>query len=192
VLLRLQDVTFAYDQACSPLFVGLTLHFAAGWTGIVGANGRGKTTLLKLACQELAPGTGQVQCQGAVVFCAQRTDQKPEPLDDFVVASDRLACRLRGRLCIEPDWPQRWSSLSHGERKRAQIAVALWQSPEILALDEPTNHIDAQARALLLRALAEFGGIGLLVSHDEPFLRRLTRTRWQVDKGQVTVVEGWA
>jgi ATPase subunit of ABC transporter with duplicated ATPase domains len=63
--------------------------------------------------------------------------------------------------------------LSHGERKRAQIAVALWREPAVLALDEPSNHIDADARALLVRALTEFAGVGLLVSHDRALLDEL-------------------
>ena len=63
---------------------------------------------------------------------------------------------LRGKLFIGDDWAERWATLSHGERKRAQIAVALWQQPEVLLIDEPTNHIDAGARALLCEALPPF------------------------------------
>jgi ATPase subunit of ABC transporter with duplicated ATPase domains len=63
--------------------------------------------------------------------------------------------------------------LSHGERKRAQIAVALWRRPLVLALDEPTNHIDLDARRLLARALRSFRGVGLLVSHDRELLDAL-------------------
>ena len=64
----------------------------------------------------------------------------------------------------------RWPTLSHGERKRAQIAVALWQQPDVLLLDEPTNHIDITAHELLIEALTSFRGIGLLVSHDRDLL----------------------
>jgi ATPase subunit of ABC transporter with duplicated ATPase domains len=80
---------------------------------------------------------------------------------------------LKSRLRVGDDWPERWATLSHGERKRAQIAVALWREPAVLALDEPSNHIDADARRLLVRALTEFGGIGLLVSHDRDLLDEL-------------------
>jgi ATPase subunit of ABC transporter with duplicated ATPase domains len=67
----------------------------------------------------------------------------------------------------------RWSSLSHGERKRAQIAIAIWKQPAVLAIDEPTNHIDSEARAMLLSALRAYPGIGLLVSHDRELLDSL-------------------
>jgi ATPase subunit of ABC transporter with duplicated ATPase domains len=77
------------------------------------------------------------------------------------------------RLGIEPDWPYRWETLSHGERKRLQLGIALWQQPEILALDEPTNHLDREARAMVGEALETYGGTGLLVSHDRALLDRL-------------------
>ncbi|MFH1570073.1 MAG: ATP-binding cassette domain-containing protein, partial [Gemmatimonadota bacterium] len=76
----------------------------------------------------------------------------------------------RGRLGLQADWEARWSTLSHGERKRAQIGVALWRQPEVLAVDEPTNHLDAAARAMLQEALRLYRGVGLLVSHDRQLL----------------------
>ena len=88
---------------------------------------------------------------------------------------DGAAWQLKGRLALEADWLERWESLSHGERKRAQIAVALWLEPPVLAVDEPTNHIDTQARALLEGALRDYRGVGLLVSHDRDLLDRLCR-----------------
>ena len=90
-------------------------------------------------------------------------------LDDL----DPDAFELRGRLGLDADFGTRWESLSHGERKRAQIGCALWQQPELLAIDEPTNHIDAAARELLLAALARFRGVGLIVSHDRELLDAL-------------------
>ena len=87
-------------------------------------------------------------------------------------ADARVLC---GRLGIGDDWLDRWGSLSGGEQKRAQIAAALWQSPDVLAVDEPTNHIDAAARGLLAAALRDFAGVGLLVSHDRALLDDLCR-----------------
>jgi ATPase subunit of ABC transporter with duplicated ATPase domains len=78
-------------------------------------------------------------------------------------AEDPRACLWRGRLQIDPDWRDRWATLSHGQRKRAQVAVALWQPVHVLALDEPTNHIDQPGRRLILEALEAFQGIGLIL-----------------------------
>jgi macrolide transport system ATP-binding/permease protein len=169
--LTFQSVEFAHPGMTAPLFSELTVQFPTGWTGIVGPNGAGKTTLLKVATGELAAQSGIVHRQGMALYVAQRTDEPPDGLEDFIWAPD--ATVLKARLRVGDDWPERWSTLSHGERKRAQIAVALWKEPAVLALDEPSNHIDAEARRLLVRALAEFGGVGLLVSHDRALLDRL-------------------
>lgn len=190
MLLMFHNVTFGHDQATEPLFRDISPHFTPGWTGIVGANGTGKTTLLKLACGRLHPGRGSVQAAGRVVYCAQRTDHAPRLLGEFLTADDREACRLRGVLQIGEDWASRWRTLSHGERKRAQIAVALWQEPQVLAVDEPTNHIDAPARDLLQRALAGFSGIGLLVSHDRDLLDSLCSACLFTEPPRVTLRPG--
>ena len=168
--LRFQKVSFTYSTMTRPLLVGLEAHFPLGWTGIVGANGVGKSTILKLAVGDLSPQSGTVHHLGSALYCAQRTDEPPDGLAEFIEASDRAAAVLRQRLSVGADWPGRWSSLSHGERKRAQIGVALWRQPDVLALDEPTNHIDAAARDLLIAALRGFRGVGLLVSHDRELL----------------------
>lgn len=170
-LLALQSVEFAHPGMTAPLFSDLTVQFPSGWTGIVGPNGAGKTTLLKVATGELATQAGTINRQGLALYVAQRTDDPPEFFEDFIWAPD--ASVLKARLRVSEDWPERWSTLSHGERKRAQIAVALWREPSVLALDEPSNHIDSDARRLLLQALTDFHGIGLLVSHDRALLDEL-------------------
>lgn len=169
--LALQAVEFAHPGMTAALFSDLTVQFPAGWTGIVGPNGAGKTTLLKVLTGEFVPQGGAVRSEGLALYVAQRTDEPPEQFEDFIWAPD--ATVLKARLRVGEDWPERWATLSHGERKRAQIAVALWREPAVLALDEPSNHIDADARRLLLRALEEFSGIGLLVSHDRALLDEL-------------------
>ncbi len=173
--LEFRDVSFFYPSAGAAVFEGLSVELPLGWTGVVGANGSGKTTLLRLACGELAPARGSVRSPEEVIYCQQRTDDPPGELSRFVAADDRRARKLRGQLGIAPDWAGRWHTLSHGERKRAQIAVALWRRPGALAVDEPSNHIDLQARRLLAAALKSFRGVGLLVSHDRALLDGLCR-----------------
>ena len=167
------NVTFAYETASAPLFTELTAHFQTGWTGIVGANGSGKTSLLRLATGELSPQQGTVREAGEAIYCPQRTDTAPPLFAEFIQASEGDARETRGRLKIADAWLNRWDTLSHGERKRAQIGAALWRQPHILAIDEPTNHLDAEARRLLIGALHAFSGVGLLVSHDRELLDAL-------------------
>lgn len=171
--LQFENVSFTYPSAVETLFAGLSLRCDRGWTGIVGANGAGKTTFLRLAIGELTPTVGAVRTGAHVVCCPQRTDDPPPELPDFFAADDKLAFVLRGQLGLDDAWPSRWSTLSHGERKRAQLACALWRQPDVLALDEPTNHVDAAGRALILQALRAFNGVGLLVSHDRELLDAL-------------------
>jgi ATPase subunit of ABC transporter with duplicated ATPase domains len=166
-------VSFTYDTASTPLLRDVSAHFPVGWTGIVGANGTGKTTLLRLATGELTPQQGVVQTMVNAVYCPQQTDTAPPLFAELIQASDGEAQEIKGRLDIADEWLHRWQTLSHGERKRAQIGVALWYQPQVLAIDEPTNHLDAQARQLLISALRLFPGVGLLVSHDRELIDSL-------------------
>ncbi|MCP4148556.1 MAG: ABC-F family ATP-binding cassette domain-containing protein [bacterium] len=174
--LKFQKVEFCYPTAPEPLFRDLTLHFTTGWTGVIGPNGTGKSTLLKLAAGLLVPDSGWVESSwksDCGLYCQQRTDVVPGPLEEMLRATGKTANILKGRLAIENDWPFRWESLSHGERKRAQVGVALWLAPPILAIDEPFNHLDADAREMLKLALENFDGIGLLVAHHREILDSL-------------------
>ncbi len=171
--LLFNQVFFSYESAEHPLFDCLDVTFPEGWTGIVGPNGSGKTTLLRLAAGMLQPGSGVVRAPGAVTVCDQRTDDVPAGLAALMDSPDGAAAQWRGRLGLDPGWPVRWDTLSHGERKRAQVAAALWRADPVLCLDEPTNHVDAEARRILAGALAAYRGIGLLVSHDRQLLDSL-------------------
>lgn len=188
--LELQNVAFAYHGAARPLFERITLAFPRGWTGVVGANGGGKTTLLRLACGQLAATRGVVRRPADAVYCEQRTDAPPREGRALIDARDARACALRGRLGVGGAWLDRWATLSHGERKRVQIAAALWRDPAVLALDEPTNHVDAATRAALAAALRTFEGVGLLVSHDRELLDALCRQCVVVEAGRATLRPG--
>lgn len=179
--LRFENVGFSYPGMARPLLEGVEAHFPHGWTGIVGANGAGKTTLLKLATGSLTPTAGQVHHLASERYAVQRTDDPPDGWHEFMGDFEHEAVELRRRLGIQADWEGRWATLSHGERKRAQVGVVLWAAPEVLALDEPTNHIDADARLLLLDALRRFRGVGLLVSHDRELLDGLCQQCLFVD-----------
>jgi ATPase subunit of ABC transporter with duplicated ATPase domains len=165
-----QNVSFTYDRATHLLIHDLSVHLTQGWTGIVGANGVGKSTILKLATGDLKAQQGRVIFPEFTIYCQQRTDNAPDQLYDLIHAINGDAFRIKGRLGVEDDWLKRWTTLSHGERKRAQIAVAMWRNPQVLAVDEPTNHLDVEAQDLLFEALSTFHGVGMLVSHDRKLL----------------------
>ncbi|MBE0595906.1 MAG: ABC-F family ATP-binding cassette domain-containing protein [Desulfuromonadales bacterium] len=190
MVLAFHHLTFTHENALAPLLEDVTAHFSEGWTGVVGANGAGKTTVLHLAAGDLQPEKGTISRPDYIVFCPQRTDDPPIQLPLFLSATEAEAAVLRGKLQIGEEWADRWPTLSHGERKRAQIAVALWQQPDLLLIDEPTNHIDIAARTLLAEALAAFRGIGLLVSHDRELLDLLCRQCLFLDPPQAVMRPG--
>ncbi|MHC4203899.1 MAG: ATP-binding cassette domain-containing protein [Planctomycetota bacterium] len=171
--LKFQNVTFIYPSASEPLFQNVSLHLACGWSGVVGPNGAGKTTVLKLATGLLEPNVGSITACRNSVYCPQRTDDIPEKLSELIFTSTKSAHIIKSRLGVCDDWAERWTTLSHGERKRAQIAVALWLRPDILGIDEPTNHIDSQACKIIAQSLRSFKGVGLIVSHNRELLDML-------------------
>lgn len=171
--LSIQNVSFSYEQSVIPLIENLTCQFESGWTGVIGANGCGKSTLLKLLTGELQPIAGAVNRPSDAVYCEQRTDKMPCGFSRFLGDYSPWTLRLKAQLEIQEEWAARWNTLSHGERKRAQIGVALGREPDVLAIDEPSNHLDREAKAFLIQALRSFRGIGLLVSHDRDLLDAL-------------------
>ncbi len=171
--LGLSRLSFGYPSAAGLLFEDLNCVFPPGWTGIVGFNGGGKSTLLRLAAGLLAPECGRVERRGRVFLCSQEEEEPPAELAALLSLPGREAAELRLRLRLGGDWLQRWGTLSYGERKRARIGCALFGAYGILCLDEPTNHLDRESAELLGEALREFHGIGLLVSHDRNLLDAL-------------------
>jgi ATPase subunit of ABC transporter with duplicated ATPase domains len=190
LFLSFNSVEFSYPSSVYPVLKNISFELVPGWTGITGENGAGKTTLLLLAAGLLSPGTGSVRRPGDVLYCPQRTDDIPGSWEDLFFADDNAAGRLLDSLGIGADWPYRWETLSHGERKRFQLAAALWRNPVLLAVDEPTNHLDTEAAALVREALAGYRGIGLLVSHDRALLDKLCGSCLFLREGTVTLRPG--
>ena len=172
--LSFSEISFDYPGGANALFSDLSLQVAVGWTGVVGPNGCGKTTLARMACGLLTPTRGTVHAPQPAYYCEQETNQPPRQLDLFMDDWDEPALSLKTRLAVEYEWQFRYQTLSLGERRRLQLAVALWARPAVLALDEPTNHVDSTTRETLISALREYEGIGIVVSHDRELLDYLT------------------
>jgi ATP-binding cassette subfamily F protein 3 len=170
-------------------------------TGILGVNGAGKSTLVKTLARELLPLAGHYQpARGLEVgyFAQQQLDLlDPElsPLQHFMsiapVRRDQdLSVLLGGfgfggSMVTQPVAP-----FSGGEKARLALALIVWRKPNLLLLDEPSNHLDVDTREALARALAEFPGSVLLVSHDRHLLRTTVDDFWIVADGRVQPFEG--
>ncbi|MFM2058441.1 MAG: hypothetical protein RLY71_2826 [Pseudomonadota bacterium] len=173
--------------------------------GILGANGQGKSTLVKTLAQTLAPIGGHVQeGKGLLIgYFAQQELDVLQPDDHPLMHMIRLARdvgpqareqELRdflGRFRFVGDMVmQSVGSLSGGEKARLVLAMLVWQRPNLLLLDEPTNHLDLNTREALSMALNEFEGTVMLVSHDRALLREVCDEFWLVTGGKVEPFDG--
>ncbi|MFT8858348.1 ATP-binding cassette domain-containing protein [Bifidobacterium aquikefiri] len=168
-VLSLNHISFAYPNSPEAVFSDISVTFPLGWTAVVGDNGIGKTTLMRIAIGQTTASEGTVipdPKRAICGYCPQRSDSAPENLDDFANDWSTETMGIRRTLDIEDDWPWRFDTLSGGERKRLQLACALAVRPDILVFDEPSNHVDSRTRSAIAKAMQGYDGIGILVSHD--------------------------
>lgn len=169
--------------------------------GIIGINGTGKSTLLRILAGAEEPDSGTViRTKGVRV---SYLPQIPEfdthgsvleqvmahlPLD-LKAAKEFEAKSILGKLGIA-DYDRDISTLSGGERRRVGIAAALIQPSDVLLLDEPTNHIDNDTVQLLEEQLRKYRGAIVMVTHDRYFLNRITQKIVEVDRGKIYEYNG--
>ena len=173
--LTIRNLYFKYKNSAIAIFENLDLEFEQGWSCIVGSNGSGKSTLLKLISKELKYDEGNIKGNDLTHYCLQSTEEIPKNLEDFMMTYTSKAFRIRDTLNINDEWLYQWDTLSFGERKRMQLAVAIFEEPDILLVDEPTNHLDTKSKNIVLNALKSFKGVGILVSHDRELLDSLSQ-----------------
>ncbi len=188
--LNINRVTYSYPGAAFPALTDISAVFAIGWTGLIGDNGCGKTTLALIAAGRIEPDSGTVFPQLVSAYCPQDSSLPPLHLEEFALDWGQNAVRLRKLLDIDDDWAWRYDQLSGGQQKRLQIACALWENPDVLILDEPTNDLDADTRRSVASACASFGGIGVLISHDRMLLDELVGQCLVFEQGRATVRPG--
>lgn len=171
--LTLSHISYTYPGASASALENVSATFVPGWTGIVGNNGCGKSTLARIAAGLLHPDAGALSMRLTSALCEQDAGVAPAALFDFACDFAPEATALRRVLRIEDDMLWRFDELSCGEQKKIQVAAALWAQPDVLVIDEPTNHVDAVCRDEILQALKRYRGIGLLISHDRALLDSL-------------------
>ena len=173
--LKIRNLSYKYATGIEPIFSAINLDFEEGWSTLTGINGSGKSTLLKLISKELKSEKGMISGNSLVVYCEQNTEFPPKELQEFMMTYTKEAYKLRDLLQVKDEWLGSWEVLSHGERKRLQLAVALSSESDVLMVDEPTNHLDSQSQAVVVEALRSYKGIGILVSHDRMLLDALSQ-----------------
>jgi ATP-binding cassette subfamily F protein 3 len=183
VVLEMEDVSYAHDDADEPLLEGLDLAIERGErVALLGPNGTGKSTIMRLATGELSPQRGTVRAGNNVRLAYQ--DQQLARLDDSktvlreamdTTGFDAPEARdlLGSFLFSGEDVFKKVRSLSGGERNRLSLAEIVVSGANLLLLDEPTNNLDIPAREALEEALLEYRGTMFFISHDRYFLRKL-------------------
>ncbi|WP_077037734.1 ATP-binding cassette domain-containing protein [Pelomonas sp. KK5] len=173
--------------------------------GILGANGQGKSTVVKTVARMQRAMAGKItEGKGLSIgyFAQQEMDVlRPDegPLMHMVRLAKEVSPGAReqelrdflGQFRFVGDMVnQAVGSLSGGEKARLVLAMLVWQRPNLLLLDEPTNHLDLQTREALSMALNEFEGTVMLVSHDRALLREVCDEFWLVTAGKVGPFDG--
>ncbi|MGC4395839.1 ABC-F family ATP-binding cassette domain-containing protein [Hydrogenophaga sp. T2] len=216
-MLVLQDVDFGYpgEDGAGPATIvrGVNRSVLAGQRiGILGANGQGKSTVVKTIARTLAPLAGTVtEGKGLNIgyFAQQELDvlsPRDNPLEHMIrlVKETTAQGRLSGQPTREQDLRsflgtfnftgdqvfQAVGSMSGGEKARLVLCMIVWQRPNLLLLDEPTNHLDLATREALSVALNEFEGTVMLVSHDRSLLRAVCDEFWLVSRGGIAPFDG--
>ena len=220
-LLSMLDASFGYPAPTDALpgtpptviVRGINRSVLAGQRiGILGANGQGKSTLVKTVAHELAPIAGEIsEGKGLNIgYFAQQELDVLRPLDTPMEHMIRLAkdtpahMRAPGQSGTEQSLRtflgtfnfsgdmvhQAVGTMSGGEKARLVLCMIVWQRPNLLLLDEPTNHLDLATREALGMALNEFEGTVMLVSHDRSLLRAVCDEFWLVTKGGVEPFDG--
>ncbi len=183
-VVMVEDLHKAYGSTV--VYDGLTMTIQRGerWA-VMGANGAGKTTLLRMVAGALEPDSGQVRI-GASVQMGYFAQQALQLLDpdrtiweqaqyDFPGETVGALRGLLGAFQFSGDEVEKKiRSLSGGERSRLVLARMLMYPPNLLVLDEPTNHLDLATKDMLIKALKNFEGTMIFVSHDRSFLRGLS------------------
>ncbi len=203
-MISLQDASMGYGE--TPILHGVNLTVLAGQRiGILGANGQGKSTLVKTLVRQLPLMHGRlVEGKGLTIgyFAQQELDvlqSDDTPLEHLTRLARSLQPQVREQELrnflgsfrfIDDMMQQPVGTLSGGEKARLVLALIVWQRPNLLVLDEPTNHLDLDTREALGMALNDFDGTVLLVSHDRSLLRTVCEDFWLVSEGAVKPFEG--
>src|ERR687898_657239 len=196
VVLEMEDVRYAHADAEEPLLEGLDLVIERGErVALLGPNGTGKSTIMRLATGELSPQRGMVRPGNNVTLAYQ--DQQLARLDDSktvlreamdATGFDAPEARdlLGAFLFSGEDVFKKVRALSGGERNRLSLAEIVVSGANLLLLDEPTNNLDIPAREALEDALLDFRGTMFFISHDRYFLRKLATRVIELEERKLT------
>ena len=198
-VLGIRNVSKSYGD--KHLFEGISLKVEGGERiALIGDNGTGKSTLIKMIVGELYPDDGRIktgpQVKEAYLPQIVRFDHPDWNLVENMMAAKRglSAQSARNRLAAYDfrgeDVFKPVSALSGGEQSRLRLCMLMDEKINLLILDEPTNHLDIQSREWIEEAVEEYEGNLLFVSHDRYFIDRFASRIWMLEDGHITDFRG--
>ena len=194
-LIHVKNLTFTYDGSYEPVFENASFQIDTGWRlGLIGRNGRGKTTLLRLLCGTY-PYQGTISVSTPVSYFPYLIRRPEAPAIDAVSEMEpdyelwRLQCEMEKLRLDESILLRSYATLSGGEQTKLQLAVLFSSEQHYLLIDEPTNHLDLPGRELVSRYLSRKRGF-LLVSHDRAFLDGCVDHILSINRADIQVCRG--
>ena len=191
----IRDLSFTYDGSYTPVFEHVSFNFDTSWRlGMIGRNGKGKTTLLRLLMKEFRP-EGRIDIPlTPVYFPYPVADDSLNPREIMLCAAPgteewQLICELNQLDVDDSVLDRPFYTLSKGEQTKALLAALFTREDAYPLIDEPTNHLDAHGRALVADYLRRKDGY-LLVSHDRAFLNRCIDHVLSLNRSDVWVMQG--
>ncbi|WP_410771767.1 ABC-F family ATP-binding cassette domain-containing protein [Fontibacillus sp. BL9] len=183
-VLHVDGLSYAFEPGASPLFRGVSFYLRRGETvALIGPNGIGKSTLLKILTGDLQPSSGSITWGAKVkvgYYDQEQSHLNPQNtvLEEVWSAfphmeEARIRSVLGNFLFSGEDVLKKISALSGGEKARIALSKLMLQKANVLILDEPTNHLDLFSKEVLESALLDYDGTLLFISHDRYFLNKM-------------------
>lgn len=192
-LVQINNLTFKYESDYENVFENVNLNIDTNWKlGLIGRNGKGKTTFLKLLIGKLK-GTGSISKNVEVTYFP------------YEVKNDDITLNIVQEICMAEDWEiikeinllnanveilyRNFSTLSGGEKVKALLAALFLKENNFLLIDEPTNHLDTKAKTDIENYLKKKKGF-ILVSHDRSLLDSVTDHIISINNSNINIVQG--
>lgn len=197
-VLIMEDLTIGYGEKILAKGINLTLR-RGDKAALLGANGTGKTTLLRTILGEIQPLKGRAKIGNRVQIgyfsqSYERLEPQQTLLENFVIeygfTEEHTRSMLGGMLFHGDDVLKKIGELSGGQKARLVLLKLVLDGANCLVLDEPTNHLDIMARETVEAALEAFDGTVLVVSHDRYFVNEVANRIWEIENQQVKDYKG--